>query len=163
MLRRGACFIAVWSVTVAAACGSSTCQASDEKVVSVSTHALLQGVAQRNSLASDAGASTTTTTTALLIFPLEESDQSTETVNDTNSTVLKDCILTEWSEWGDCEEPPADGATSSYLRKRIRFELQPQLEGGKPCEAKEQVLSCTFGGYDDAAANEVNDITEGAK
>jgi len=56
-----------------------------------------------------------------------------------------DCEVSDWSEWGDCQDDPKDGL-KSWIQKRTRIILNPQHEGGKPCPIDFEVSrSCRYG------------------
>mmetsp|Transcript_43759 Transcript_43759/g.103387 ORF Transcript_43759/g.103387 Transcript_43759/m.103387 type:complete len:185 (-) Transcript_43759:108-662(-) len=141
-------------------------QVSERDAPATLSYALLQGVSQRASIevesdsAVDARPIVTQkpTTTPMLIFPIGEgpAPAAGTSTNGNASNSTKDCILTEWSEWGECQEPPDDGMIS-WIRKRTRDTIQPWQEGGKPCEATEQVLTCQFGGYEEGAEEETEE------
>eukprot|EP00927_Polykrikos_kofoidii_P067210 TRINITY_DN62722_c0_g1_i1.p1 TRINITY_DN62722_c0_g1~~TRINITY_DN62722_c0_g1_i1.p1 ORF type:complete len:176 (-),score=21.57 TRINITY_DN62722_c0_g1_i1:56-583(-) len=83
----------------------------------------------------------TETTSQEMLMPLQENQTSGSEANATEQRAMKDCIVTDWTGWGECAAD-AMGERMAYLKKRSRVIIQPRLDGGNPCPPLEEVATC---------------------
>eukprot|EP00927_Polykrikos_kofoidii_P061678 TRINITY_DN56510_c0_g1_i1.p1 TRINITY_DN56510_c0_g1~~TRINITY_DN56510_c0_g1_i1.p1 ORF type:complete len:168 (-),score=25.18 TRINITY_DN56510_c0_g1_i1:93-596(-) len=83
------------------------------------------------------------TTSPIMLLPPPEMDAGgIVELNATRQDAMKDCIVTEWTEWDDCAKD-SDGVRMGYVKTRSRAILQPHLDGGAWCPPLQEVVTCS--------------------
>jgi len=84
----------------------------------------------------------TTTTTLVPVYPIKRRTKKESAEYSARVAVsVKDCILAPWSDWTDCGVR-YDDASRGTFQTRNRPLVQPQSQGGKPCEPSVLVRQC---------------------
>ena len=53
-----------------------------------------------------------------------------------------DCVLGDWSDWGDCTRTCRDVDQDLPIQKRVRRIITFNANGGKPCEPLLEIRNC---------------------
>mmetsp|Transcript_6368 Transcript_6368/g.15365 ORF Transcript_6368/g.15365 Transcript_6368/m.15365 type:complete len:165 (+) Transcript_6368:142-636(+) len=85
---------------------------------------------------------TTVTTTMFYIYPINESVSTTLF----NESADHDCVMLDWSPWGDCILPTDDTGYHSRYQVRERIVMQHATAHGAACNETEQVRFCEYSG-----------------
>eukprot|EP00932_Pfiesteria_piscicida_P019562 SRR837773.6388.p2 GENE.SRR837773.6388~~SRR837773.6388.p2 ORF type:complete len:177 (-),score=60.16 SRR837773.6388:48-545(-) len=77
-----------------------------------------------------------------MLEPLPKySEQEIEELQQTYQQAAKDCLLSDWTAWSECREQEGSGQVAAR-QGRHREVLQPQQQGGKPCDIAEEFRTC---------------------
>lgn len=78
----------------------------------------------------------------LVLSPLSApSAEEKAKINQTRAMAMRDCIVSEWSEWTACARQKSSGMDAAR-QLHTRTIVQPQLEGGVACPPLEEYRTC---------------------
>lgn len=78
-----------------------------------------------------------------MVAPVVEMTGSLQTEMDSaRELAKKDCLVTDWSEWGLCEASSDGGLARELVQRRAREIVQPQLPGGSACVPLSEAAPC---------------------